>query len=68
MGHWLGPRGRAAYAVEGKGFRETRPPLRALVIGSDHRDMVGVRKNSASRVGFSPEPIWRHSLPNHQFC
>ncbi len=36
---WLGPRGRAAYAAEGKGFGETRPPLRAPVIGSDHREM-----------------------------
>ncbi len=36
MGIWFGPRGRAAYAAEGKGFGETRPP----VIGSDHRDMV----------------------------
>ncbi len=25
MGIWLGPRGRAAYAAEGKGFGETRP-------------------------------------------
>ncbi len=40
MGIWLGPRGRAAYAAEGKGFGETRPPLRAPVISSDHRDMI----------------------------
>jgi hypothetical protein len=40
MGIWLGPRGRAAYAAEGKGFFDPPRHLRASVIGSDHRGMV----------------------------